>query len=449
MAQQQTNELDLTRIADAILTIEDKDGFSHFVTSVRESPGYTDPAAFAFGLAHIAESGAVLSVRFPFVNVGKNFGSAALFRAVTGGTACASVREAYPDAEQIDLIDIAFSVFEGDGGIHGNIDAFKAVVAMSRSMCPLDGSVRPVIVFINDLQQPPYSAAEAYLRLHLLSHRAVLPNSINLDGLFGILTNCAWTTEEGPIEYARFDHFNQQYMVHNGVPLTVRQVDKFPPMLEYVVPSGVRVLGYVRLGAYLASGTVVMPAGFVNFNAGTLPGPKGRVMVEGRISAGVTVADDSDLGGGCSTMGTLSGGGKAKISVGSRCLIGANAGIGISLGDDCKVEAGLYVTAGSEVRIYRGSIAGLAAGFPTNQDLDSLFKFVGEKLAAFDYTDLHQQEKFELEISGDKTNVTIWMKALHLSGHSGLTFRRNSRDGVVEVVPTKGVVVLNEALHKN
>ena len=246
---------------------------------------------------------------------------------------------------------------------------------------------------IADLSQAPADAHDAYLRLHLLSHRLVQPHGINLDGLFGLLANVVWTNY-GPCAVEGFELVRSRLRIRG--PVTVYGVDKFPRMVDYVVPSGVRIADAdrVRLGAHLASGTTVMHEGFVNFNAGTL----GNSMVEGRISAGVVVDDGSDVGGGASIMGTLSGGGKEVISIGKRCLLGANAGVGISLGDDCIVEAGLYVTAGTKVTGPDGTV----------------------------------------------------IKAKELNGKSNLMLRRNSVSGAVEVVPNKGTgVELNAALHAN
>lgn len=222
-------------------------------------------------------------------------------------------------------------------------------------------SLRPVTVVI-DTDVPPTDASDVYLRLHLLSHRLALPRSLNLDGAFGLLANVAWT-DLGPIALDRVEQVRWE-MRRQGRHLSVHSVDKFPRMTDYVVPSGVRIAdaSRVRLGAHLASGTTVMHEGFCNFNAGTL----GTSMVEGRISAGVVVGDGSDIGGGASIMGTLSGGGTEVVSIGERCLLGANAGIGISLGDDCVVEAGLYVTAGTLVRTPDGQVvkARLLSGQP-------------------------------------------------------------------------------------
>lgn len=251
---------------------------------------------------------------------------------------------------------------------------------------------RRVISVQSLLDQAPVSAEDAWLRLHLLSHRLAAPNSLNLEGVFGLLSNVVWTSA-GPCSTDNFE-LTRALLLARGA-LTVFGVDKFPRMVDYVVPSGVRIADAdrVRLGAHLAPGTTVMHEGFVNFNAGTL----GTSMVEGRISASVVVGDGTDVGGGASIMGTLSGGGTQRISLGERVLLGANSGVGISLGDDCVVEAGLYVTAGTRVQFQGKSI-----------------------------------------------------KALELSGTARLLFRRNSTSGAVEALPrATGSVELNDALHAN
>jgi 2,3,4,5-tetrahydropyridine-2-carboxylate N-succinyltransferase len=244
------------------------------------------------------------------------------------------------------------------------------------------------------LDQAPAGTEDAYLRLHLLSHRLVRPHGLNLDGIFGALPNNAWTSH-GPVPVEQVEQVRLRARAA-GLHLAVTSVDKFPRMTDYVVPSGVRIgdADRVRLGAHLAEGTTVMHEGFVNFNAGTL----GTSMVEGRIVAGVVVDDGSDIGAGASIMGTLSGGGKAVISIGKRCLLGANGGTGISLGDDCVVEAGLYLTAGTKVTLPDGSV----------------------------------------------------VKARDLSGQPGLLYLRNSVNGAVEARPRQGEgIALNEALHAN
>ena len=256
---------------------------------------------------------------------------------------------------------------------------------------------------IADLDEAPADTYDAYLRLHLLSHRAVKPHGLNVDGIFGKLANVVWTNY-GPCAVADFQMVRGR-LASRG-PVVVYSVDKFPRMVDYVVPSGVRIgdADRVRLGAHLAEGTTVMHEGFVNFNAGTL----GASMVEGRISAGVVVGDGSDIGGGASIMGTLSGGGKEVISIGERCLLGANSGVGISLGDNSVVEAGLYVTAGTKIAVF-GKIA---------------------------------------QALGLSEGETV--KGSKLSGVSGVLLRRNSVTGAVEAVDWKSeAVALNEDLHKN
>ena len=254
-----------------------------------------------------------------------------------------------------------------------------------------------VSVVLADLAAPPVDAIDVYLRLHLLSHRLVLPHGQNLDGVFGLLHNVVWTNV-GPCDSDDFAATRLALLATHGPSVNVLSVDKFPRMVDYVIPSGVRIADAdrVRLGAHLADGTTVMHEGFCNFNAGTL----GPAMIEGRISAGVVVGAHSDLGGSASLMGTLSGGGKEVIRVGERCLVGANAGIGISLGDDCIVEAGLYITAGTPVTM-----------LPAEETI----------------------------------------KARQLSGQSGLLFRRNGQNGRVEAVLREGVKWdgLNTVLHKN
>lgn len=248
------------------------------------------------------------------------------------------------------------------------------------------------------LDSPPASTVDAYLRLHLLSHRLVKPNTINLDGIFGLLPTVVWTNA-GPVHPDDAARLRSQ-LARAGI--AAHSIDKFPRLVDYVTPPGVRIAdaNRVRLGAYLSPGTTVMHEGFVNFNAGTL----GSSMVEGRISQGVVVGDGSDIGGGASIMGTLSGGGTERISIGERTLLGANSGIGISLGDDCVVEAGLYLTAGTKVVV----------------------------------------EDAALTTSGDLQTV----KAESLSGRSGLLFRRNSLSGAVEVLQRSGDGIrLNAALH--
>lgn len=256
----------------------------------------------------------------------------------------------------------------------------------------------PVVVTLLDTDEEAASTPEVYLKLHLLSHRLVKPHGVNLKGIFPLLPNLAWTNE-GAVDLDELPQRQLQARAAGRV-LEVKAVDKFPPMTDYVVPQGVRIAdtARVRLGAYVGEGTTVMHEGFINFNAGT----QGKSMVEGRISAGVVVGQGSDLGGGASTMGTLSGGGNIIISLGENCLLGANAGIGIPLGDRCTVEAGLYVTASTKVQV--------------------------------------------LDDSGEPVQS---VKARDLAGQSDLLFRRNSETGAVECRTNKTAIALNEELHAN
>ncbi len=261
---------------------------------------------------------------------------------------------------------------------------------------PMANSQRPLVAVVLEQDAAPATVPEAYLKLHLLSHRLVKPHATDLNGLFAILPNVAWTSE-GAID---LDELNERQLQARlqGRELEVSCVDKFPKMSNYVVPAGVRIAhtARVRLGAYLGEGTTVMHEGFVNFNAGT----EGPGMIEGRISAGVMVGTGSDIGGGASIMGTLSGGGDIVVSLGSDCLLGANAGIGIPLGDRCTVEAGLYITAGTKVTVF-----------------------------------------------DEQGEIVTAVKARELAGHSDLLFRRNAVTGMVECLANRSAVALNKELH--
>jgi 2,3,4,5-tetrahydropyridine-2,6-dicarboxylate N-succinyltransferase len=312
--------------------------------------GPVTQGAWGFGLATTAEDGTVLDTWYPSPALGR------------------------PGAGDTDAPPQLLMLAGKDDRRRVRLEVIRTVVA--------------------SLGEAPADACDAYLRLHLLSHRLVRPHGCNLDGIFGVLANVVWTNH-GPCAVDGFEQTRSR-LRSSGAPVQVFGVDKFPRMTDYVVPAGVRIADAdrVRLGAHLAPGTTVMHEGFVNFNAGTL----GVCMVEGRISAGVVIGDGSDLGGGASIMGTLSGGGKEVIRVGKGCLVGANAGIGISLGDGCVVEAGCYVTAGTKVRLPDGSV----------------------------------------------------VKARELSGRDGLLYRRNSLTGAVEAVPRAGDWGgLNVDLHAN
>ena len=288
-----------------------------------------------------------------------------------------------------DILDVFFPVINFNGKKTeidnlDNIELSKEIIELSWNQDNLDEPVNGVV--------------SAYLKLHLLSYKFVKPNSINLDGLFSSLPNIAWTNQ-GPVSLDEIDEKLLESK-NSSDNLYIRSLDKFPCLTDYIIPKNVRIAdaSRVRLGAYLSSGTTVMHEGFVNFNAGTL----GKAMIEGRISAGVVIGDNSDLGGGCSTMGTLSGGNDIKISVGKNCLLGANSGIGIPLGDNCTVEAGLYITSGTKIQ-------------------------------------LHDTEG----------NPTIIKKGLELANSSDLVFLRNSINGMVIAKPNKKSIQLNTQLHTN
>ncbi|AJT42996.1 2,3,4,5-tetrahydropyridine-2,6-dicarboxylate N-succinyltransferase [Psychromicrobium lacuslunae] len=323
-----------------------------------------DPAraAYGFGLATLSSDGTILDVWYPAPALG--------IAAETLGQA--------PEAE-------------------------PELIALAKSSADQDRGTSQQVVFAQiNLDAAPADTADSYLRLHLLSHRLVTPNSINLDGIFGTLPTVVWTNF-GPCAAQDFE--TTRLRLRRRGPVQVQGVDKFPRMVDYVLPTGVRIADAdrVRLGAHLAEGTTVMHEGFVNYNAGTL----GNSMVEGRISAGVVVGNGSDVGGGASIMGTLSGGGKQRITLGERVLLGANSGVGISIGDDSVVEAGLYVTAGTRVRVPG----------PKNADGEDSWLIV---------------------------------KATELSGRPNLLFRRNSTSGEVEALPRQGQTVeLNLDLHNN
>jgi len=312
-----------------------------------------------------------------------------------------------PDASLVEAVGKVLDIPSGNAAVsflpeHCSdiAESLKAAghVAQAELAEALAASQRPLVATFIDSDVPPQSVPEVYLKLHLLSHRLVKPHGLDLTGMFGLLRNVAWTSE-GPIDIEELPARRLKARLE-GRALSVDCVDKFPKMTDYVVPSGVRIAdtARVRLGAYLGEGTTVMHEGFVNFNAGA----EGPGMIEGRISAGVLVGKGSDLGGGCSTMGTLSGGGNIVIKVGEGCLIGANAGIGIPLGDRCTVEAGLYITAGAKVTL--------------------------------------------LDDQGQEVKTVA---ARELAGQSDLLLRRNSQNGRIECLTNKSAIALNEALHAN
>jgi 2,3,4,5-tetrahydropyridine-2-carboxylate N-succinyltransferase len=389
--------------------------FTKLVAEIEAQPGYQRPAAFGVGLATFAlgdlaaparaqDGAAVLDTWFPAPNMDENFGTAAILAKVVGHRS-GSKSYRLNESQLVEALS-AFEPFQNDGKTHPNLVALAQLLACVRRL-EADQARYPkgevslervlpravVVTFIGDLKERPLDAHDAYLRLHLLSTRKVKPHGQSLEGVFGLLSNVVWTNV-GPFAPDNFEAV-RGLLRSQGVPVHVHSVDKFPRMTDYVIPSGVRIADAdrVRLGAYLGEGTTVMHEGFVNFNAGAL----GKSMIEGRVSAGVTIDDGSDIGGGASTMGTLSGGGNIIIRVGKGCLLGANAGCGIPLGDGCTIEAGLYITAGTKVQLEGGHV----------------------------------------------------VKARELAGKDDLLFRRNSLTGAVEVVHKKNQVVLNPELHKN
>ena len=372
-----------------------RDEFDALVAEVEADAEYERPVAFAVGLATVSHFGRVLDSYYPFTNLGEHFGAAAVFSKIVGRKAGGGSFELESSSLEEALGQL--EVFDGDGNYHPILETLRMALATVRpDDSPLGNqrSRRAVVAFIGDLADPPVDVPDVYLRLHLLSQRKIQPHGCNLERIFGILPNVVWSNR-GPFDSEEFERTRVE-LIAQGIELKVRSVDKFPRMADYVVPSGVRIANAdnVRLGAHLAVGTTVMNAGFVNFNAGTL----GPSMVEGRISAGVVVEPESDVGGGASIMGTLwSSGGGEVVRIGSHCLLGANSGCGISLGDGCTIEAGLYVTAGARVTMPDSSV----------------------------------------------------VKARDLSGRPGLLFWRNSQTGAIEVKERGNTAALNTALHQN
>jgi len=372
------------------MSVASLEEFHNVVARIEQHSEYEKPLAFGVGVATRDSKNNILETYFPAPNFSANFGTAAILANVLGyknGTHSYSIGKT-----QISEMLEYFKPFENDGKQHLNIQVLKNFLS---TVDLLEKHNKTIIVsFIGSAEKDsgPVDVSDAYLRLHLLSHRLVKPHGINLTGIFKTLPNVAWTSE-GAISID--DLANRKLMAQiAGRHLTVNSVDKFPRMADYIIPSGVRIAdtSRVRLGAYLGEGTTIMHEGFVNFNAGC----EGPNMIEGRISAGVFVKKGSDLGGGCSTMGTLSGGNNTVISIGEDCLLGANSGLGIPLGNRCTLEAGLYLTAGTKV-------------------------FFNEKT----------------------------VKAKEFSGKDDVLFRRNSQTGQVEAIAKANAVELNAILHSN
>lgn len=374
--------------------------FNALVKGIQQEPGYQSPEAFAVGIARLSRQRypRTLDTYYPVVNLGENTATAAVLAKVLGYLSGNIVYEIEVDEAEEALA--YHTPFLEDNQDHPNLKVLQVVAKLAAEIeegfCNWKLGEAPknlVATFIGDLSLPPSSVEDVYLRLHLLSQRKVKPNGLNLEGIFGLLNTVVWT-DKGPFDPEGFERLRLE-LRSEGTELLVHGVDKFPRMTDYVIPSGVRIAdaNRVRLGAYLGEGTTVMQEGFVNFNAGA----EGPNMVEGRISQGVFVGRNTDIGGGASIMGTLSGGGEIVITVGENCLLGANSGLGISLGNNCKVEAGLYLTAGTKVTMPDGGV----------------------------------------------------VAAREISGCYGLTFIRHSVTGKVLALPTRERLELNPALHGN
>ena len=374
-----------------ISNIED---FKSFTKSVESKDSYKKPLAFALGVRRKKE-GKTLDVYFPLINWDINIGTAAVFIEELGLNSSENSFYELSEEKLKNCLNY-FKPFFDDGKKHENIEVLKSTIDSLKNGSKSYVEIDVGIYFLFDSSKAVSSPEEGYFKLQAMSQRCVKPHEICFDGIFGILNNVAWTNY-GPVlpEDLNLEILKYQF---SPKPLIVSHIDKFPYMINYHAPSGVRVTdsSCARLGAYLGEGTTIMPAGYVNFNAGTL----GKAMVEGRVSGGVVVGDNSDIGGGASIMGTLSGGNKDVLSIGSECLLGANAGAGISIGNGSTIEAGLYITAGMPVL---------------------------------------------LQENGKETLV----KAKELSGKENVVFIRNGKTGQVICRPSKRSIELNSALHSN
>ncbi len=384
-----------------MLNIEE---FKNYVAQVESRSNYHRPLAFALGIRK-KKGDKTLEVFYPVVNYQESYGTAAVLQDVSGFKGDQNGYSVLSKVEISTAID-KFQAFRDDGKKHANIEVLNALIEAHQEVKAYY-TVDVIAYFLFDGSKDVQDVEEGYFKIQCLSQLKVKPHGINCSGIFGKMNNVAWTNK-GPIlpEDLANEKIKNSFQ---GEELVVSHVDKFPYMVNFHVPEGVRVVSgaKVRLGAHLSPGTTVMPAGYVNFNAGTL----GNAMVEGRISAGVVVGESSDIGGGASIMGTLSGGNKNVISIGQKCLLGANAGTGISLGDGCTVAAGVYVTAASKISLYD------AAKQPVNLDG---------------------------EVVPEGENV---VKGADLNGRSYLLYISNSQTGKIEARPNTKLIELNESLH--
>ena len=383
-------------------TVED---FKAYVQNIEARNGYTKPLAFGLGI-RTKKGDKTLDVNFPSINWDTAFGTAALLLDVTGYEGYSNGFVSVSKAQLQKAFD-NFAAFHGDIEKHPNIVLIKQLLDSISQPSNSYQEIDVVAYFLFDKEQAVENAEEGYFKLQCLSQLHVKPHGITLDGVFGKLNNIAWSNK-GPIlpEDVSAERIKATFA---GETLVISHVDKFPYMINYTIPEGVRVASgsQVRLGAHLSPGTTIMPAGYVNFNAGTL----GNAMIEGRVSAGVVVGKDSDLGGGVSIMGTLSGGNKNVISIGNKCLLGANAGTGISLGFGCTIAAGVYVTAGSKISLYNAN----------NEPVD-----------------------INNNVVADGQNLA---KGVELNGKDKLLFIQDSVSGKLICKPNPKTIELNASLH--
>lgn len=379
--------------------------FKTYVASVEAKPGYKQPLAFSLGVKR-SKDDKTLDAYFPQINWESAFGSAAVFADIANIDFNVNA-EYVLNIEQLNDIFNKFSAFHGEIEKHPNIVAIKNLLDnYSNSHAYYTSDL--VVYFLFDKDQDVQSATEGYFKLQAISQRCVQPHGLNLNGAFGKLTNVAWTNK-GPVLPEDLQSEIAKHIFTE--PLNVSHIDKFPYLVNYTAPTGTRIVSgsQVRLGAYLGEGTTVMPAGYVNFNAGTI----GNAMVEGRVSGGVVVDKNTDIGGGASIMGTLSGGNKNVISIGQECLLGANAGTGISLGFGCTIAAGVYITAGSKISLYNGN------NEPVNLNND---------------------------VVSEGDNI---VKGMDLNGKDKLLFIQDSQTGRIVCKPNPKTIELNAALHAN
>ena len=389
------------------MKVETIDDFSNYIAQVEKKPGYQRPKAFALGVKR-SRGDVTLDVTYPIINFEESYGTAAV---ISDALDITGSENQFVEIDRNTLKDIynKFLPFHPEAEKHYNVLSIKRMIRASESRYDGYSKMTMGVYVLYDGSQPVESAEEAYLKLQMLSQRKVMPHEVCLDGAFGKLANIAWSNY-GPILPQDVEKERMRHLFKER-PLSVTHVDKFPYMVNYHIPSGVKVAAgsQVRLGAYLGEGTTVMPAGYVNFNAGT----EGNCMVEGRVSAGVVVSKDTDIGGGASIMGTLSGGNKHVISIGEKCLLGAMAGTGISLGFGCTIAAGAYVTAGSKISLYD------AGNKPVDIDGNSVEE--GQNI----------------------------VKGAELSGKDKLLFLQDSVSGKFICKPNPKTIELNAALHSN